>query len=69
MILTRQENDGNKDEEGWKTFTTFAKATNSFPATFKTMDGYKLIPTAISISQHLVMCIILQVSIKILCLI
>lgn len=49
VILTRQENDGNKDEEGWKTFTTFAKATNSFPATFKTMDGYKLIPTAISI--------------------
>ena len=47
--MTRQENDGNKDEEGWKTFTTFAKATNSFPATFKTMDGYKLIPTAISI--------------------
>ena len=41
--------DGTEDEEGWKTFTTFAKATNSFPATFKTMDGYKLIPTAISI--------------------
>ena len=48
VILTRQENDGNKDEEGWKTFITFAKAINSFPATFKTADGYKLIPTAIS---------------------
>lgn len=46
VLLTRQENDDNKDdEEDMVTLAAFAKATNSFPVTFKAADGYKLIPS------------------------
>lgn len=44
VILSRQENDNG--EENMIPLTALAKAINSFPATFKTADGYKIITTS-----------------------
>ena len=56
VILTRQENDGNKDEEGWKTFTTFAKATNSLLVEDFLIQGEKdksyIIGQGLSLSEY-----------------
>lgn len=46
VSLTREENNDNKDdEESWITLATFAKVTNYLPVTFRTANGYNLIPS------------------------